>query len=171
MFHRNRGIRAPINTIKHYVHLTNTANASNNALAVVVADSQVAPATGNSFDVKEGSIVKAIHFEYWLNGNEAAGTTTQFDFIIEKVPSNLASVTAAQIVNLGAYPNKNNVLFTSQGVIASLNDGQSSVPVIRDWLKIPKGKQRMALTDRIVATIHNIGAMRACGLTTYKEYV
>ncbi len=164
---------APINTIKHYVHRTNISVATGTNRTEVLAESVVAPATANSFSVKEGSIIKAMHIEFWINSDGATGTTVQFILIVEKVPAGQASVTTAQIVNLGAYPNKKNILYSTQGNLGASVDGQSSIPLIRSWLLIPKGKQRMGLGDEIVATIHPIGSVGAavCGLTTYKEYV
>ncbi len=168
---RHRGMKPVITSVKHYVHVTNQTLASNVALAIVVADAVVAPATGNAFDVKEGSIVKAVHLELWLQNVGASNNATQFELVIEKVPANQASVTNTQILNLGAYLNKKNILFTSQGIIANSVDGANSVPIIRDWVLIPKGKQRMGQGDRIVMTIFNLGfLMRVCGLQTYKEY-
>ncbi len=168
---RHRRMVAPIQTIKHYVHLANTVVSSGAIISIVIVDSVVAPATGNAFDVKEGSIVKAVHVEYWLANNGASSQTGQFNFIIEKVPANQASVTAAQILNLGAYTNKKNILFTSQGIQGSAIDGQSALPVVRDWMLIPKGKQRMGLSDRIVVSFAPVGIdFQVCGVTIYKEY-
>ncbi len=169
---RHRRMLAPINSNKHYVHRTNTSIATGSISAHIAVNSVVAPATSNAEDVEEGSVVKAVHLEYWLNSDGATGTTVQFILIVEKVPSGQTAVTAAQIVNLGAYQNKKNILYTTQGNLGASVDGQSSVPVLRDWVLIPKGKQRMGLGDRIVTSMHPIGSVGAafCGLVTYKEY-
>ncbi len=162
---------APINSNKHYVHRTNTAVASAAVSAHTVVTAVVAPASSTAADVEEGSIVKAIHLEYWLSNIGAASTNTQFIVLFEKVPSGQASVTVAQSANLGAYPNKKNILWTSQGVLASEDDGSNSVPIIRDWVLIPKGKQRMGLGDELVFSLVPTGtAINFCGLSTYKEY-
>ncbi len=170
---RHRKMLAPINTVKHYVHRTNISVSTGTNRTEVLADAVVAPATSNAFDVREGAIVKAIHLEYWINSDGATGTTVQFVLIVEKVPANQDSVSTAEIVNLGAYPNKKNILYTTQGNLGASVDGQSSVPLLRSWMLIPKGKQRMGLGDRIVLTMQPIGSVGAafCGLTTYKEYV
>ncbi len=166
----SRRLVAPINTIKHYVHRANTGTASAVVVAIVVVDA-VSGAAANSFDVKEGSIVKAIHFDMWCLAQGASGTFTQLNLIIEKVPSNVASVTAAQIVNLGAYTNKKNILYSFQGVIGAEVDGQASLPMVPGWLLIPKGKQRMGLGDRVVLSFSPIGqTANTCGLMTYKEW-
>jgi len=169
---RHRRMLAPINTIKHYVHRTNVVVATGARNIHVVADSVVAPATANAFDVKEGSIIKAIHFEYWVIGSGASGNNTQFIFVIEKVPVNTPSISAAEMLNLGAYINKKNILFTSHGVMGMDVDGQGGIPLIRSWLMIPKGKQRMGLSDRIVVSTAAVGVdLNVCGLVVYKEYI
>ncbi len=166
-----RRMLAPITSMKHYTHKSNAVITDAAVVNITVVDAQVAPASSNALDVEEGSIVKAIHLEYWLLSNGATGSDCQFTVIVEKVPSNLAAVTAAQIVNLGAYTNKKNILFTSQGVIGAGVDGQGALPVINMWLLIPKGKQRMGLGDRIVVSFLPIGEnVNICGLATYKEF-
>ncbi len=168
---RHKKMLAPINSNKHYVHRTNIALASGAALNVDVVDAVVAPAAANPFEVEEGSIVKAIHFEYWLSNIGGTGTNTQFAAIIEKVVAGQAPVTFAQMAQLGAYPNKKNILWSSQGVLGTQVDGSNSVPIVRGWILIPKGKQRMGLGDEIVFTLSAIGtAINICGISTYKEY-
>ncbi len=163
-------MRPIVQSIKHYVHFTNTAIASGAIRSNVIVDSQKAPASTNAQDVKEGSIVKAVYVEQWIKSSAAAGTDTQFAMVVEKVPINAASVSAAGILNLGAYVNKKNILYTTQGVIGDLTT--QGVPVHRGWIKIPKGKQRMGLSDRIVCTVAAVGdALQNCGISTYKEYI
>ncbi len=168
---RHRGMVAPINSIKHYVHFTNATLATNVVRSLVIVDAVVAPADSNSFDVTQGSIVKAVFIELWVLPTGTEGTTDQFQFMIEKVPSNQASVTNAQIVNLGSYTNKKNVLYHTQGVLGAFSGAQNAIPVFKAWIAIPKGKQRMGLSDRIVATVFTLGtSMQTCGFSTYKEY-
>jgi len=38
-------------------------------------------------------------------------------------------------------------------------------------MRIPKGKQRFGFSDRFVVTVHGTGALRVCGLATYKEMI
>ncbi len=166
---RLRRMLAPINTVKHYVHLANTAIASGSLLAVIAVQAVVAPATANAFSVKEGSLVKTIFYEMWVLNQGVTATNTKFTLTIEKVPSGLASVLFADVNNLGAYDNKKNILYHTQGVISG--EDTASVPIIRGWLQIPKGKQRMGRGDRIVMSITTLGqVMAACGFFTYKEW-
>ncbi len=168
---RHRRMLAPINSNKHYVHRTNagfTSGAINNNTLV---DAVVAPASSNAFDVEEGSVVKAIHIEHWLQNEGATGVSAQCTYIVEKVPSNQLAVSASQLGNLGAYPNKKNIFYSFQGNLSAAVDGAASVNVANGWLLIPKGKQRMGLGDRIVASFTPVSAtVNICGLATYKEY-
>ncbi len=163
---------APINSVKHYVARPNASVASGSAIANVIVDGALAPATTNTFDVKQGAVVKAVHLEYWLWGGGATGEDTQFVFVVEKAPSGRASIGAAEMLNMQAYENKKNIFYQSQGVIGAGVDGSQAIPVIRDWLLVPKGKQRFGLGDRLVVSMTTVGtAMQICGQATYKEYV
>jgi len=165
-----RRMLAPINSIKHYVATTNITVAAAAATTIVAVDA-VQGAAVNTFDVEEGSIVKAIHFELWLIGVGAVGTTAQYTAIIEKLPSNAVNPTVTNMLNLQAYPNKKNILWSFQGNVASFQNGSNAIPIIRDWLKIPKGKQRMGFGDRVALTVMSVAESgQVCGLFTYKEY-
>ncbi len=161
---------APIHTIKHYVHKTNTFVATGAIDSQDVVHAVVAPATGAAEDVSEGSIVKAVYIERWILNSGATDTFNTFTLMVEKMPGNGTPITAAQMLNLGAYPNKKNILYTTQGALGASVDGAQGVPVIRAWVLIPKGKQRMGLDDEIVVTLHSVGSSQICGITTYKEY-
>ncbi len=168
---RHRRMLAPINANKHYVHRTNATFTSGSINNNVLVDAVFAPANTNAFDVEEGSVVKAIHIEHWLQNEGASGTSTQCTYIVEKVPSNQAAVSAAQLANLGGYPNKKNILFSFQGNLSAAVDGAPSVNIANGWLLIPKGKQRMGLGDRLVASFTSVGeSVNICGLATYKEF-
>ncbi len=171
MFHKRRMV-APINSIKHFVPRTNTGLASGAVSAEVLADAVAVAAAGtNIFDVKEGSVIKAVWLEYWVAETGVTDSNTQITAILEKVPNGLASVTAALIVNLMGYDNKKNVLHTFQGNVAAQIDGNGMVPYMRGWFKIPKGKQRFGLGDRLVMTTFSSGnAAAICGMCIYKEY-
>ncbi len=163
---------APINAVKHYVHRTNITVTSGAGSAHTVVDATVAPATSNAQDVKEGAVIKAVFLEYWLWGAGTTGLDTQFVFVIEKAPSNRASIGAAEMLNIGAYDNKKNILFVSQGVIGAGVDGNQAIPVHRAWVLLPKGKQRFGLSDRLVVSATTVGtSMQICGFATYKEYI
>ncbi len=161
---------APINSVKHYVQFTNATIASGAASGRQIANAVVAPATGTTAEVAEGSVIKAVWLEFWIVSDEASGTESQFTFAFEKRPSNAPAMTFTNTQNLGAYPNKKNILYVTQGILGASVDGQSSIPVIRQFMLIPKGKQRMGLGDDLVVTIGAVGGISVCGFSTYKEY-
>ncbi len=166
-----RRMLAPINTVKHYVGQPRVSLGLGLSQSLEIADVVPAPVSNDREKVAAGSVIKSIHFEYWIVGNGASGTTSQFVFTIEKVPSGVSDPTFADLLNLGGYDNKKNVLFSSQGIIASAAGGQS-VPIVRDWILIPKGKQRMGHKDRIVISFATVEQPLAfCGISTYKEYL
>ncbi len=163
-------MRAPINSIKHYVQVENAVIASGAKGTSVLVDavSQAAAGAATS-EVLEGSIVKAVFIEIWIKSNASAGADTKFQLVIEKVPVNITGVSFTEMNNLMAYANKKNIFFVSQGVIG---DGTTqAIPVVRQWFKIPKGKQRFGLGDRLLVTISATAeAINRCGISTYKEY-
>ncbi len=166
-----RRMLAPINSVKHYVGQPNALIALGASLTLELVDVVAAPVSTQREKVSEGSLVKAMHFEYWLVGFGATGTSTQFVMTIEKAPSGVINPTFADMLNLGGYDNKKNILYTTQGLVGANTDGSPIIPVIRDWLKIPKGKQRMGVKDRMLITFATVDQpLRICGITTYKEY-
>jgi len=165
----HRRMLAPISAIKHYVHQPNTGVAPG---AIVVSTVATAVAKGaaraTTATVEEGAVIKAIHLEYWLIGT-AATTVAQFAFIVYKLPSGQTEPTAVNMQNLGSWENKKNILFSSQGILGELGSAQA-IPVMRDWIKVPKGKQRFGLGDKFQVCTFGVADIRVCGLATYKEY-
>ncbi len=162
-------MKAPITSVKHIVQHTNTVTATANVASHIVVDTlAIGTARATTADVWEGCVIKAIYFEEWLN-NQAADNDGQQIFIICKLPNGVAVPTGTNMLNLSAWENKGNILFTSQGNIS--NTDAPSQNIIRNWVKIPKGKQRMKLGDRIGAFMAPVGESIAdCGLAIYKEY-
>ncbi len=167
MIHRR--MVAPINSTKHYVQFSNAATPDGTIRGIVLVDGVVASAVNLASEVEEGGIVKAVFIEWWYKGNSADGGTVQFTTVLEKVPAGATSISVSELSNLMTYPNKKNILFTSQGVLGDLQT--QAIPVIRNWFKIPKGKQRFGLGDRLILNVIPIGAtMNNCGFSIYKEY-
>ncbi len=121
-----------------------------------------------AFEVLEGSSIKAVYFELWLQ-NE--GNLGEFIMTITKDPEDSLGPTFVEMASLFTFTNKKNVLYTTQGLTS--NDGVSGpVNVIRGWVKIPKSKQRFGLGDSLNLSISNVSAndLVRCGFSTYKEY-
>ncbi len=160
-----------IKSVKHYHHLGNTQIASGAISVVTIVDTvafTTLPTATN--DVTEGSVIKAVYCEVWVKGEGATDADTQFNLALFKNPNGNSDMSFANIINLSSYDNKNNVLYASQGVIGGIGGGQS-VPVIRSWIKIPKGKQRFGRGDQLQIGIATTGqTMQHCGIFVYKEY-
>ncbi len=157
---------APINSIKHYVPTASLVVATGAILNKKLVNAIVAPAITSSFSVIQGAVIKAIYIEYWLSSNEAIGSETQFVLTIEKKREQEPDMTHTQSLNLGSYPNKKNIFYITQGIVTS----SQSVPVIRQYVLLPKGKQRFGLEDELMANIAAVGGLQVCGISTYKEY-
>ncbi len=166
---RHRRMVAPIVSTKHYVQLENAQLAIGAVRSSNLVDAVALQAVNDPDEVQEGSLVKAVFIEHWVKSFAGAGEDAKFQLVVEKVPAGQASITFAQMNNLMAYPNKKNVLFFSQGVIGDLTT--QAIPVVRNWFLIPKGKQRMGISDKIVETLSaTSGVLQNCGFSTYKEY-
>jgi len=161
-------MRAPIHSEKHYHQITlstattlSTAN-SNILDTVHVVDKNI------SNEVQEGAIVKAIFLELWVIGSVS---NQFFTIIFGKYPSETDSATFTEMTDLTSWSNKKNILYTTQGLAS--NDGIASpIPVVRQWFKIPKGKQRCGLGDRYRLQVASRGSddIIFCGLAIFKEY-
>ncbi len=167
---RHRRMLAPINSIKHYVQMSNIAIASGAVLNTIMVDAVVAPATAATSNVIQGAVIKAIYVEMWIVGDGASGTSSQFVLIVHKIRNAEPQPSNSNLINLQAWVNKKNILYTTQGVVPPFLDGGMSVPVVRMWILIPKGKQRFGLDDQFMVSVAGVGKLRVCGFTTYKEY-
>ncbi len=127
-----------------------------------------APST--SSEVVIGAVVKAIFVELWFMGESAQPCTATW--IMEKIQNSTAAATQTQMQDLDNYTNKRNILKMGQGLIGDSNS--NPIPIIREWIKIPKGKQRFAQGDFLKFSYSVIGeadnGMEVCGFAIYKEY-
>jgi len=159
-----------INTEKHYNHNA-VFTVANGAITPVVIVNAVTVANKGaaSNEVEEGSLVKAVYLEFWVASNTTV-TGGSGTVVLEKVPANATAMTHANAINLGAYLNKKNVLEAHQGLTSPVN-AAAPLPILMGWYKIPKGKQRMGLGDKIVVNFASItNGMAICGMSTYKEW-
>ncbi len=137
-------------------------------MAIAIADE--APSTTPT-GVMEGATVKAVYIELWL-GNASTSVVGSYTCIVYKNPGGVATIGAASMAALHDWPNKKNILFTSQALVPPTDGGQ--VAVLRQWIKIPKGKQRMGVADSLRISVRNNNstsvAINFCGLAVFKEY-
>ncbi len=160
-------MRAPIVAQKHYVQISRSTVATVSANVEVMVQGVQSTTADTVLEVAEGSVVKAVFVELWIENSANAGS---FGVGLEKVQQ-LGTPTFVNYSALGTYINKRNILYYTQGLPPNDGVGQP-VPIIRQWFKIPKGKQRFALGDRLVIVVVNFGAdtLSYCGFVTYKEY-
>jgi len=123
--------------------------------------------TGLASEIATGTVLKAIYVEIWiLAGAQQPGS---FTVTVEKKVASTALMSFAQSATLNSYTNKKNILYTTQGVSPDANG--NPVPVVRQWIKIPKGKQRFGLNDQVVLNLSaNVENMTHCGLGIFKAY-
>lgn len=162
-------MKAIINSVKHIVQRSLILVTEQTIINVGIAQTVTAEPTDPKH-VVVGSLIKAIFFEYWLLGESAQPCTTTWS--IEKLVNSATPMTQAQGQDLDSYDNKKNILKCGQGWIGDSNS--NPIPIIREWIKIPKGKQRMAQGDSWKFNISCVGeadnGLEVCGLAVYKEY-
>ena len=163
-------MRAPIKSKKHIVQISQSTVAQAAVVNSILVQAQE-PTSANPTGVEEGAIVKSCYVEFWVS-QDSASIVGSYTVALLKLPGGLAPITSAIMAALHDYANKKNVLFTAQGLLTPNDGGQ--VPVLRGWYKIPKGKQRFGLGDKLTIAIRNNNAtaidINLCGLAIYKEY-
>ncbi len=156
-----------IHSQKHYVQQSRSQVATVAIVNIDIIDS-VAVQDKNAVDeVTEGAVIKAVFVEMWILDTANDGS---FVISLERIPGGAGSQSFAFSNSLGTYPNKKNILYTTQGL--SPNNGVGNpIPIIRQWFKIPKGKQRFGFGDKLKLNITNNGLndLEFCGFFTYKE--
>ncbi len=161
-------MRPLIHSTKHYVQVSlSTATTGAIVNTAIVEGVQVVDKNSVS-EVEEGASVKAVYVELWLIGSVS---NQFFTVILHKDPSGAGSPTPTEMAALGTWDNKKNILYCTQGLAS--NDGIAApIPVIRQWFKIPKGKQRFGLGDNLRLSVMSRGSddIIFCGFFTYKEY-
>ncbi len=159
--------------IKSKKHFFQISQATVGQAAVVnqIFITAIEPTATTPGQVEEGAIVKACYIEFWVS-QDSASVVGSYTVILYKDPGGTNAASSAQMAALHDYPNKKNILFTAQGLLTPNDGGQ--VPVLRSWYKIPKGKQRFGLGDRMILAIRNNNAtsidINFCGQIIYKEY-
>ncbi len=161
-------MRPVVHSTKHYVQITRSTvvTVTRNIEPLIQS---VSVSGKNAVDeVEEGAVVKAIYIELWLLNSSNDGSD------IVTVGKNVGSSVAPTFTNmnaLGNYPEKKNLFFVHQG-LSSNNGVGNPVAILRNWLKIPKSKQRFGFDDSLNLTIANNGpsTLEYCGFATYKEY-
>ncbi len=160
-------MRPIISSKKHYVQESITAVAAGATDHIFIANSVAPDAVTDVGEVVEGSIIKAIYVELWIRGSATAAASGQV--ILWKKSGDTTDPTAADLAALGDWDNKKNILYTTMGLYNDVD--ADAIPVMRQWFKIPRGKQRMGLGDAFKISLLATGqGINVCGFFTYKEY-
>ncbi len=160
-------MRPIISSEKHIVQHTLTTAAAGAVTSVLIANATTASAKNLQTEVLIGAVVKAIYVEMWVVTDDA--TPGSIVWILEKVPANQVSATAAQMASLGTYTNKKNILQSGMGLIG--DNAQFPTNLMKGWIKVPKGKQRQGIGDVFRFTIlAQTNGINTCGFFIYKEY-
>jgi len=86
--------------------------------------------------------------------------------MVERLPGGATNITDAEFAALHTYANKKNILYMTQGITGDSNTNPT--PWIRQWILIPKGKQRFGLNDRLQLNIRAISEdFEWCGINIY----
>ncbi len=162
-------MRPIIHSVKHYIQFTEFNVSSGSVSEHLYADAVPVTDVSSNQEVQEGSSIKAIFIELWLTTDSSTSGT--FVVTVEKTQQNAPIMTFSEMTTLNFYDNKKNILFTSQGILAGEGSGNPT-PVLRQWIKIPKGKQRFGHRDQLRMNIASIGSAQlvGCSFATYKEY-
>ncbi len=163
-------MRAPIHSRKHIVQISQAtvtqAVANNEEIIEAIEGAATTPD-----HIAEGAVVKAVWIEFWL-GQASATIVGSYTLVVYKNPGSGHGITAGEMAALHDYTNKKNILFTSQALSPPTDGGL--IPVLKQWIKIPKGKQRFGLADKLTIGIRNNTAtdidINYCGVAIYKEY-
>ncbi len=163
-------MKAPIHSKKH-INQISQSTVAQSAAATTTFIQAIEGAPSLPSHVSEGATVKSCYVEFWVS-QDSASVVGSYTVILLKDPAGGSAPSAANLAALHDYENKKNILFTAQGLLTPNDGGQ--IPVMRSWYKIPKGKQRMGLGDRMRIVIRNNNAtaidINFCGLVIYKEY-
>ncbi len=162
-------VHAMVNSEKRIgqITLTNIAEFGSEHVVFVEVKQDVGAGT-DANAVTPGTTIKAVYLEMWLQGDSNSATSSATG-IVTKIPASAANPTNGELGDLNTYANKKNVLITHQGLLAEPNGNPT--PFFREWIAIPKGKQRFGLGDRLVLSIRSItGGTNICGFFLFKAY-
>jgi len=160
-------MRPIIASRKHIVQIPINTTIGGTIENIIFARSKQDYQSSVADNVEVGTIVKAVYVELWAQSDgQNIGSVT---ITVEKLPGAAALMTTVDSAALHGYLNKNNVFYTTQGLTGE-ND-TNPIPFLRMWIKIPKGKQRLAINERLVLNLSsNLQNTIHCGLVIFKSY-
>jgi len=163
-----RRMLPPIQTKKHIVQQPIQTVLTGTTLLLDIAEA-VATVVGTvPTEIEEGSVLKACYVELWIiTDGMTTGSTVVTLYKNPGGSNNLTHGLAGGALN--QWTNKKNIFNMFQGLVGDQNT--NTVPVFRSWYKIPKGKQRFGLGDKLTLSVSALSAdVQICGFFLYKEY-
>ncbi len=158
-------MRPTVNSEKRLVQVTLASVAALGIANVDIVNAKQDPTLTDPADVNPGTVVTAVYAEMWLLGDGQQPATATA--LVMKAPAGTPNISSGEFANLNGYLNKKNILEMHQGLVGDAN--ANPVPFFRNWIKIPKGKSRMGLGDRITFQIKGITeGTQFCGHFIYK---
>ncbi len=160
-------MRPIIHSTKHLVPIPVSSIGTAARENIILCQAVESTVANTAIEIVEGAVVKAVFVELWLNNDGVDGSSI---VTLEKTMDVGLGPTFAEMASLFTYTNKKNILFTHQGLTSNESIG-NPIPVMRNWFKIPKGKQRFGLGDKLVLSISNTssGNLFRCGIIIFKE--
>ncbi len=156
-----------INSEKRIVQISLSNIAALATAGTNFVDAVQDPSATDPTQVAVGSVVKAVYVELWLLGSGQQPNTSSV--IVCKKATGTVSPNFTQMQNLNGWEGKKNIFEMHQGLIGDANTNPS--PFFRGWIKIPKGKQRFGLGDKMLFNIAAITEdMQFCGVIIFKVY-
>ncbi len=167
---RTRNFARPVIDSNKNIVSAFTALADGTKLNVTIAEAQDSATLAVSKDVERGCVIKAIWIEFWISATAvvAPAVTNGIDCYLWKNPgSNLTSPTPG---TEGTSNEKRFIFRVWKGLIGTRTEGFEPY-TFKGWIKIPKGKQRMAANDlwQIVLLSSGVNAI-FCHKFVYKWY-
>ncbi len=160
-------VRPIIHSVKHYVQKSIATVVGGTPDHTTIVLGAARDDVNTVTEVVEGSIIKAVYVEVW--GRAGSTTPTSGQMIIYKRIGDSTDPSATDMAALGDWDNKKNILYTTMGLF---NDQDAdAIALFKGWIRIPKGKQRFGLGDRLKMSIFAPTIdLQVCGFFTFKEY-
>ncbi len=158
-------MRSMIKSRKRIVQLTTTTASFGTTNNETITFAVQEPDNTNPKECNVGVVIQAIYVEIWAMC--AAAQPGAANLTLEKRVSGLPNMSHTSALALDGYGNKNNIFKIHQGLIPDANS--NPIPVLREWIMIPKGKQRMSLNDAWVLNVAAIiDDVEYCGFFQFK---
>ncbi len=164
-FRRRSGLNI-VDSIKNEVNAIAGISAATNQVTTLV-NSVDSPATTNASQVKRGSKIFRIWFEFWYYGLSAGETNDIMDAYFMKNPGN--NLTPPNPGTVGTSNEKKFIIKEWRG-LAGLKSLGGQPYQWRGWIKIPKVYQRNGTDDRWLFVLRSPTTGNLCTKFVYKWF-